>query len=196
MSGDPQETQQVDEFARRVQIADATVEKKPEYLALKNANSDTDLSLDAMNKMKDDAFISILKDFIAEKGAHICSFFLEAQKKLDAAKDPTQISDAISDIWMDVMIKATSAPVRASVNIMESVIRNNQFEGQLSPEALRDIAAAAKSQGLKIKKVDNNGKPHDGIKEDRILLYAQSDHKFKTPLATHQVELGKNPRNR
>jgi hypothetical protein len=149
-----------------------------------------------MNKMKDDAFIKTLNTFATEKGADLCPFFVEAQQKLAESYNATQISDAISDIWMDVMIKATSDPVRASVNIMESVIRNSQFKGQLSPEALKDIAAAAKSQGLAVKTVDNDGKQRDGIKEDQILLYEKSDNAFKTPLATHQVELGKNPRNR
>lgn len=172
MAGDPKETQQVDEFARR--IHDATTD----------------------SKIEDARFSEILRKFVAEKGDDICPFFVDAQKKLDAAKGRAQISDAISDIWMDVMKKATSDPVRASVNIMESVIRNSQFKGQLSPEALKDIAAAAESEGLIIKTFDNDGVADDGIKEDLILLYEKSDNEFKTPLATHQVELSKNLRNR
>lgn len=164
MAGNPEETKQVDEFAQRIHAAT------------------TD------SKIEDARFSEILRKFVAEKGDDICPFFVDAQKKLDAAKGRAQISDAISDIWIDVFTKTTPNPVRASVNIMESVIRNSQFKGQLSPEVLKDIAAAAKSEGLAVKTVDNDGKPRDGIKEDQILLYAQSDHEFKTPLATHQVE--------
>lgn len=167
MAGNEEETKQVDAFVSRIRAASAG---KPPNIT-------------------DAVFVKTLNAFVTEKGADITPFFREAQNKLTEAKTPEEISSTIFDVWLDIMQKATPDPVRASVSIMESVIRNSQIKGKIPTAALQDIIKAGESLGLQVKPVDNPGK------NDEIQLYAQGDHEMKTPLAYHCVELSSPPQH-